>query len=457
MAELLHDELLARRRERITSRPPRASARPGSGALGVPGTISQLQRQAGNRAVTTLLSPGGALAVQRARGAAGGSGSSRIRPVKPTAEQIREEGRARRRGAAEQARSDARSERSARFRNLNPSVGFEVGDPEAGTVEKHQVFAEVVNGRPLLMIASIPLPIAAFIQGMDARFQFLLAEGARAPKMPKWFTDRSAGYPGIKLGAETELAAADLVFANGASTYDQKRQAETALAGRLHDLIAAVTKMSALLGKHFAIPGKQPAGTTMEVDAWGAPRPDSYLTFLRDAPARYDIEGLVARYADMPDFEGSGFERDHQPHNDLIERMARLPEFAGRELQRVAAGRTQRGWAIMLYHDRHAAGRTFSTKGGQVTATFLSDLAAARPTLTTPDAVRDWCIDYLIQSMRQDVAAMLAVVAQEASYLDLAGSEAAAVAMRAKVRTQIEAGEQRILGTEDSIRGYKDA
>jgi len=147
-------------------------------------------------------------------------------------------------------------------------------------------------------------------------------------------------------------------------------------------------------------------------------------------------------------------------------------------MQTVAAGRTKKGWSIMLHHDRHAAGRTFSTKGGQVTAQFRLDLAAHLLTTPTPTAAqtRQFCIDYLVQSLIDDVAAMKAVANDDNNYTDLdapitdsvvkkakggppptlADVNTAITNYRAEVKKQINDGEDRMLATQADVRNYQD-
>jgi hypothetical protein len=347
-----------------------------------------------------------------------------------------------------------------------PVVAFLASDGE------HQLFAANRGGRWQLMIASLPLPVADFILEMEARFLKIKGKAEDTTnkvikKLP--LLNKSVdNFTAAKAQALADLTAANATFANLASTVLQKTTDEEKLAGSLHRLIEVVKALAKRFGKYMAEPGKARLGKA-KADS------SHYLTKMSAAVERYRIEGLVARYQDQPAYEGSDFERDHQPHNDLIETMAAMPEFAGKRMQAVAAGRTQLGWSIMLHHDRHALGRTYGLLGGQVTTQFNNDLAANRPGKTAKQIV-DWCIDYLVLSLRADVAAIKAVANNLGNYADLdepvrysevkkaadahnpppttADINTAIAARKNAVKQQIIDGEDRLLATESLVRDY---
>jgi hypothetical protein len=340
-----------------------------------------------------------------------------------------------------------------------PSVSFTVA--EEGISENHRIFvAHAGDGNFQLMIASYPLPVAAFILEMRARFNKLVAEANKGLKKPRGLAQSGVTFTGHEAAANAELATANGVFGNALANDQQKRAAEQQLAVRLDPLIRHVIQFATRLGQHFSVPGNAPMAVVTAITSplTNAPDPGYYVNQIGGAAERYAVEGMVAHYQDLPDYAGSGFERDHQPHNDLIETMASLPEFAGKRMQTVAAGRTLQGWAIMLQHNRHAAGRTFGNLGGTVTAQFSTDLANHRLALgaaATPAAIRQFCIDYLVQSMKDDVAAMKAVANDDNNYADMNGMKAGDKAThRGRVKAQVRAGEDRILATEASIRTY---
>ncbi len=379
-----------------------------------------------------------------------------------------------------EARTEARTELAAAAREeatlgllTTPMIGQideSTGQPEVAFMagdEVHRVFVSQQGFRFRLMIASVPLPIADFILEMEGRFTRLKAKAedrTRVIKVLPRLDQSFKNFTTAKLQALADLATADSTFANVLSTNLEKGLAEQTLAKALHKLIETVKALANRFGKYVAEPGKahKPKAT------------DYYFKKMSSAVERYRVEGLVAHYEAQPGYEGSNFERDHQPHNDLIETMAALPEFAGKRMRTVAAGRTLKGWSIMLHHDRHAAGRTYSNKGGQVTAQFLLDLAAHRLTKPTPTQAqtRQFCIDYLVQSLKDDVAAMKVVANNDGNYTDLdapvtdsvlkaakggpvpshADIATAIIDRRDEVKKQILDGEDRMLGPEADVR-----
>ena len=120
-------------------------------------------------------------------------------------------------------------------------------------------------------------------------------------------------------------------------------------------MIDTVKALAHRFGKYVAEPGK----------AHKPKAADYYMKKFSSAVERYRVEGLVAHYEAQPAYEGSDFERDHQPHNDLIETMAAFPEFKDKRMQTVAAGRTKKGWSIMLHHDRHGAAARTAIRAGR--------------------------------------------------------------------------------------------
>ncbi len=418
-----------------------------------------LQSGAGNGAVQRLLTGRGGPApvAQRAK-------QKQRREALKSAPMHLADGRQKRREREATARAARRGElvdRKRSPREPNPVHEFDVVDAETGFHDHHRIFARSgAGGAPQLWIASYPLPVATFILEMAARYDSLITESQTGGRKMTRITAPQALFANALATAQAMLVAADLVFAEVTSTAEAKRKSERNLATALDPLILKVIQLAKRVGTHFSVIGNASATTLAKIMNPGMGIPDTgyYLKAVSGAAERYRIEGAVAKYQDLlPSYEGTGFERDHQPHNDLIERMSLLPEFAGRKLQDVAAGRTLKGWAIMLQHGRHMAGRTYGLKGGTVTGAFATDLAAFRGANlgATPAQIRAFGIDYLVLSMRADAAAMVTVANDDASYADMdpmpPGDKAA---KRLEVRAQILAGEQRILATEDSIRTY---
>lgn len=401
------------------------------------------------------------------------------------------EARDKRQASAEEYRKGDRLDRAMEKRDLDapfapardtnpisqqPIIGFAAGD------EAHTVYVEPgAGGGWRLMIASLPLPVGDFIVEMALRFTNLESKSTAKTHLFKplpRMTQSTANFNAARTGADARLLTATGVFGNGASTVQERTAAEEALAASLHRMIVVVNALAKRLGAAVTDASKSPRPARFLADplkAHKAADTEQYLRKMGSSMERYKIEGLVARYREQPDYPGSDFDRDHQPHNDLIETVAAQPEFAGRVARQVAAGRTQLGWSIMLHHGRHAAGRTFGNLGGQVTGEFLGALAVFRAGAPSADEVREFCVDYLVQSLKDDAARMKAVANAAGSYTDLdlpvrdAVTKAAhpnppaadAETLRkdaeiAKIKRQILDGEDRMLATEALVKTYGD-
>ncbi len=356
-----------------------------------------------------------------------------------------------------------------------PVIGFAAG------TEQHHVYVEPRGGTWRLMIASLPLPVGDFIIELSARFTKLETKAGSKTHLLKalrGLATSTKNFATARTAAEARLLTATGVFGNAASTVQARAEAEEALAGSLHRMIVLVNALAKRLGTAVTDASLSPRPARFRDDPLRAHKADDtgrYLKKMGAAMERYRIEGLVARYREQPDYPGSDFDRDHQPHNDLIETVAAQPEFAGRVVRDVAAGRTQLGWSIMLHHGRHAAGRTFGNLGGQVTNDFLAALGAFRSSPHKAQEIRDFCVDYLVGSLQDDVARMKAVANAAGSYSDLDlpvhdavvkealphAPDPAAETLRkeaevAKIKQQILDGEDRILATQELVRHYGD-
>jgi hypothetical protein len=429
--------------------------------------IQQLQRTHGNLVTARLLThqpPSAPAPVQRGPF---DEDPLETEPQTPVTSQwhgeIREGGKRSRARKMAETRSRAKERRLHEKRIARPeypSFEFTVVDEEEGVNERHRIFVGTVGDALQLMIASYPIPVATFILELRSRFNALVAEAQQGIKKPRGLAGAGTSFTDAENAANARLIAANGVFANVLSSVDKKLKAERKLAIALDPMIKKVIGLAKRLGQHFAVPGNAPVPIYNKIKSavTNAPDPSYYHSALAGAAERYNVEGMVAHYQDLPDYEGSGFDRDHQPHNDLIETVAALPEFIGKKIQTVAAGRTLQGWAVMLQHTRHAAGRTFGIKGGDVTQKFKNDLANQRLVLgvgATPADIRRYCIDYLVQSMKDDVTAMKAVAANGSNYTDMSGMTPGDKATyQGRVKNQIDIGEDRILSTEASIRTY---
>jgi len=127
---------------------------------------------------------------------------------------------------------------------------------------------------------------------------------------------------------------------------------------------------------------------------------------------RYELEGLVGTYANMPTQRYDDMTGDHQPQSAALQAVAALPAFAGTFAETVAEGRQSNGgYTIFLRANRHVLGRTFLDKGIATAVTFKSNLTV-RVAAAGPDvgAQRTAAINLLKEALAQDVAAMRAVV-----------------------------------------------
>lgn len=89
--------------------------------------------------------------------------------------------------------------------------------------------------------------------------------------------------------------------------------------GSRNHKIEKVKSLAERLGNLFSMPGKSKHDVS--------PAADTYARGLKSMKARYNLAGMVARWEEHP-FHGddASWERDHQPHNDLIETTSRLPQ-----------------------------------------------------------------------------------------------------------------------------------
>jgi len=81
---------------------------------------------------------------------------------------------------------------------------------------------------------------------------------------------------------------------------------------------------------------------------------------------RYELEGLVATYENMPTQKRDEMTADHQPQSKALKNVAKLSAFDNLFVQIVAlpAEREQApgGYCINVHQRRHEAGRTFGNK-----------------------------------------------------------------------------------------------
>ncbi len=533
-----------------------------------PDDVLNLQRLVGNAAVTAWLSGGVAPPPAVQRGKTPHPDSVK---AQPTAEELRSAHRSR-------SQERGRQRHATRIETLrdDPELRFTVED------QNHRLFVKREGRAATLMIASLPLPVAVFITELRARFDTLRqkAEGSLKPLMkPRWddqrLTNTEAKFVVGQNSAVAAVTQADTVFFNAAPA-DQRLAAEEEVARRLAVVIKGVNDLAKKVGRHLHKPSNRPNRPQGHHKGPGQKYANvtstaHYVLKMGNAVERYKIEGLLARYGEQPGYPESGFERDHQPHNALIKRVADMPEFADRTIIDVTAGHSRGAWSIMLQAVRHQAGRTFGHKANPIIADLASEEQAERLRLATglhtaaqtaalavaqaaavvggsaplpglanatqqavlaanqaeadaatamitpdepettaardaikrakgllaravaaaannvaaagaittavpsmdaarteakdfDDEIRDFGVQYLIDSMQEDVAAMKAVVRDGTNYADVDAALPLNVplnanpnaALRQQIQTQVEAGEDRINSSDALVRAFAD-
>lgn len=346
------------------------------------------------------------------------------------------------RAAGKTARGKAEHQEELHLRRMGKVVnGYPALDFLVEGEEPHTLYVGPHQGTFVLMIASHPLPVGTFIVEMDQRFESLKREYlANKLRAIRRYNNTLVDFAERKQAAQDQLVTTNNVFSNVASTPREKLESERELSLKLGPLIAKVNAFAVSLGNFFNVPGK---GRNVVPS-------NTYTNAMATAQERYNIEGLVATYETQPDYPNSDFERDHQPHNDLIETVAGFGDFAGKEIGNVAADRTQKGWSILLHHDRHAAGRTFGSKGGNVTRAFRAGWDSTGSQKGTAQERRQWCIDELKASLIADANAMKAVANDTTNnYSDIDALPAGVNkgALKNRIKQQILDGEDRLLLT----------
>lgn len=178
----------------------------------------------------------------------------------------------------------------------------------------------------------------------------------------------------------------------------------------------------------------------------------------------YLLEGVTGPYAQMPTQRRDLMTPDHQPQASILEYAAenvmvapsgpgsKTSVFAGLPLERAATGHGSGGMTINLHHFRHRAGRTYGGKSASILANVRPKLDAIslRPA-DTPAQKRAAVVRIFRSELKDDVDKMLEVAGQADTQpvwqdivdLNLRGKKTASMA---KVRAQIKAGEQAMLG-----------
>jgi hypothetical protein len=127
----------------------------------------------------------------------------------------------------------------------------------------------------------------------------------------------------------------------------------------------------------------------------------------------YKLEGMVATYDSSTEQVGDNFTIDHQPSAAVLEVIAKMPEFDGRNIKNVIEGKhVKRGVGINLSEIRHKAGRTYGTPGDLVKKQVEDRVTALNQNIdrANGNARRDAAIKILKREMNADADAMINVV-----------------------------------------------
>lgn len=129
---------------------------------------------------------------------------------------------------------------------------------------------------------------------------------------------------------------------------------------------------------------------------------------------RYKLEGLTGTYGAIPKPTGDYLTGDHQPQAAVIKLLAARPYFSkgaeGAQLRHRAGGKhADNAYVINLQGTRHAAGRTYGSKGTATKAAFESAVTALEGSETDPAKRRKKAVALLKKELSADVAAMRTV------------------------------------------------
>jgi len=295
----------------------------------------------------------------------------------------------------------------------------EPGDFPRTTVEtdegRHTIYVEMQGDRPVLMMASTPAPLIAFFNAAK-----------RDENIPE---EHKAHIPeGMRL------------------------------VGELNTLVERIATER--------LQGKDATGLQKQV----APKEDRVAEIIKEMlqtskndvtqfDHRYELEGLVATYENMPAQKRDRMTPDHQPQSQLLKDVAELKPFANLFIQTVVGSADEQspgGYCINLHYYRHKAGRTFSGKSNG----RFGSLTQSRTTLADkieqagPDPVkqRTAALNVLKEALAADAQAMRAVAQSNdpGIWKDIHDLQTITVAGKTRL---IEKIRQQILDGEDRMQG----
>ncbi len=169
---------------------------------------------------------------------------------------------------------------------------------------------------------------------------------------------------------------------------------------------------------------------------------------------RYELEGLVGTYANMPVQSYDKMTGDHQPQSAALKAVAALPAFSGLFIQHVVRSQqSDGGYVINLYKNRRQEGRTFGPDGNKTAAVFKSQLVERVGAAGSDvSAQRRAAIGLLEEALAADVAHMRNVARRPENDTDVWGdihalprlSPAGQKRLIGMIRARILEGEDRI-------------
>jgi hypothetical protein len=289
--------------------------------------------------------------------------------------------------------------------------GFDDGEGDS-----HSVYIDEVGGQAQLMVASKAMPARTFLD------DYIKTKSATYQSKNK--TQIAKAEAAIK-AAEAQVKEVDKQRATGKTDAQLKPQLQKLLTLN----VAVSTTLSALL--------KNDSG-------------------FKDAQEKYLLEGLCGTYGSIPKPKGDDFTADHQPQAAVLQAAAKFRYFKGTDMIERAAARAHEGFAINLHKTRHAAGRTYGSKGAKTKDEFLAR-ARAKVDRNDPEAKqRKTVVKMLKEDVKADAAAMNKVAKDKAHYDELKTEfglkDKAAKNLINEISGRITAGEAQIVSQDlDSL------
>ncbi len=278
--------------------------------------------------------------------------------------------------------------------------------------KSHSLYYENRNGKPVLMTATTPKTIKEFLK--------FYAEH-RPDKADKIETIRTS--PTMK---KIVRLTRELSKAKNKSKQDEIRK----------KLLEESVELSNLL-RHLLAKDEEVGGII-----------DSYL-----------LEGLTGTFKSMPKPKEDILTADHQPQAAILEWAAEQPYFGpGSNMYKRGFRRAVEGYAINLYHTRHVEGRTYGSKGGVTSKTFISTAEAkvnkvkkghnAATREQEKMQKRSIVVDLIKDELEDDVNAMKRVIKGDSNFGDIKAlkiSPEEKEKLITKITDNIKQGEEQLL------------